>query len=169
MADFNLRILRAKRRRGYEGIEECRGSGCASRNFKVDNPRLHTRREAQARETGETCAFDRGRVRKAGRTRSETTRDPNGDTQERCRGEHAMNTDGKLQSQQSGNVTVSGAKGEGPVSSDQDSVHEAKTITRFGIPGWRPVSISELESAEEVIEGEKDARSTVIKDGVWTP
>jgi len=80
-----------------------------------------------------------------------------------------MNTDGKLQSQQSGNVTVSGAKGEGPVSSDQDSVHEAKTITRFGIPGWRPVSISELESAEEVIEGEKDARSTVIKDGVWTP
>jgi hypothetical protein len=90
-----------------------------------------------------------------------------------------MNTDGKLRSRRSGNVTVSEAKGEGPVNSDQNSIDEAKTVTLFGIPGWKPGSISELESAEEVLKVDTEkaanlagtqARRKSVNDGsasIW--
>jgi hypothetical protein len=63
-----------------------------------------------------------------------------------------MNTDGKLQSGHSGDITVSEVKGKGLVSSDQNSVGEAKTITLFGISGWEPGSGKDLEQAEKVVD-----------------
>lgn len=55
------------------------------------------------------------------------------------------------------------------MSKDQDNAHEVETRTIWGIPGWKPVSNSELEAECEVIEvgSQEAARSTAARDEAW--
>ncbi len=54
------------------------------------------------------------------------------------------------------------------MSSEQNNFEEATATNLYGIPGWKPISISEIESAEEVAgPSEKPAQSSAGEGGAW--